>query len=551
MMTTLARSKQQRQAVSALFEDVVNILSENKTLKFRLVNEGVRGPTAYWNHKAKKVVVNVDRFPAADDDLVEWAWLRAKAYHELGHVLFTWYEQAREKLAKEEAHHPQAFLALTNVLEDGKVERLMRERFRGVGPYLDWNLAMFRATARGELTPLTKLALYVRDPGHPQATFPDKFAPWKDDIDDVIAQESSRPIQELALTIDHELYDADRREPEELDQHRWCHAPGDKDDADARTPDPFGGPEPVEDDEGRSKEGADAGLEPADDGDDLTHESGDVPGTGDSPADLLDDETWDKLRDRAEQDREKAHERVRNLDPETPDSVGYNSPTPAKNQDIQDTERGLANRLAAELRSLHVEARRNKYRPDEHGRLDTHNLARGLAGGRANVRRTRGRDKNLAVAMLLDTSGSMGSRIGVAGKAARATRYALCKAGIPTLAATFDTAVDGYAAFPTHIRTAGGTDFTPPYTLAGTWFDQRPDEDEHRLVILVSDGCSYASRDVIEHLKEHHDATILHFCIQHEGNSQSTGADVTIELDSPEELVGALRRTLTEAVRSD
>jgi hypothetical protein len=126
----IKRAKESRFTLSA------SLLAKEK-INVEVISDAGQNP-AQFNIRSRQLVLN-EATPSVSDNVEALIYDRAKLYHELGHAKFT-KGNARGAFASR-AKNRQLFLDLSNILEDGRIERLLGKCWPGSRDYLDAILA--------------------------------------------------------------------------------------------------------------------------------------------------------------------------------------------------------------------------------------------------------------------------------------------------------------------------------------------------------------------------------------------------------------------------
>src|SRR5215471_5463506 len=168
-------------------------------------------PVACWNSATKRMLLN-SFWPVTDNPVLAQIFDRAKLYHELGHTKFTTNSDLRGDLQKA-SKAPDKFLNLSNVLEDGRIERKLREIWAGAGDYLDAIVA--EVAKDGNQSPLDGLILHVRYHVWRNESERKFWEPFQADIDRAVQSESSAEVWRIAADITEKLFGEEAKHPDE------------------------------------------------------------------------------------------------------------------------------------------------------------------------------------------------------------------------------------------------------------------------------------------------------------------------------------------------
>lgn len=387
---------------------VSNILTKRRDLSVTCKHLGLTEAPSWWDETRRKIVLNQSVPPVEGDELRRLAYDKGMIYHEVAHVRWTRETSLRERLGNE-SKDPNLYADVSNILEDGRIEKRMVRKFPGTEPYLRYCAAGF---IMGAKHPLGDLAFCVRFGEYVFEDHAKMFEPVQDLIDDAVASTSSRKVwRKSKEVVDKlvELYGGTKggNELKLAGFKCFCHDPADWTD--------FG---PVGDEPGDGDGGGDDG-----DGNRFgAGWRGGVPGEQDPTlAGMMEDvqrDIFESMRD----DLKQEYEEMTAIE-EVPPGL----------QEFRDgSEETGAEYIADLLKRMHIESLRPKWSPSKKtGQINSHRLT-GIVTGDGGLRHRQSEPEwEFDCAILIDKSGSMrGEPIEVALSAARTLHGAMQKADI-------------------------------------------------------------------------------------------------------------------------
>lgn len=422
----------------------------------QVIDDKKQMPASY-DLGTKELMLN-EAFPDAKTHVDALTYDRGKLFHEVSHAKWTNGEERNRIVTQKQVNDVQAFLDMSNFIEDGRIERLAKQEWNGSAHYLDALLDSLVDTMDKE--PIGALPVYVRT-GLWRNKADEKFwAPYKDRIDAGIIAKDTDEVCRLSQSIVNEM--CQKRDEQ---------------------------PQPQPDNNGKDKgEGERQGQGDGKGG------SGKGDSRAEAKADSGGQETAGKsdatdVLDAVREIAEKAKEACRVESKETLDSIIDAVENEKQEQEFSDAaEENVADELATMLRSLLTEKSRKTFNASREGVLNTSALVKALTNRRCfNVKQ-----KALGVphvALLLDTSGSMRSSAEELTTAARIINGALQKTGIASKVVSFNSLpqVEPVVSIAP-LWCSGGTCLAPAMQIANDWFES--EQAERPLMVVITDGQS-------------------------------------------------------------
>jgi uncharacterized protein YegL len=443
---------QVRKAKEQRFDLSAKILAGNKVKAVQVVNEPYFQANADYNTGTKVLRLN-EAYPVKiKDEVQELIFDRGKLYHEIGHALFTAQQTKRgHYMAKSKS--PDTFLTVSGLLEDGRIENKMIEKYQGTQPFFDALLGA--STDAKSMDVLNGLALRVRKGfwrNEEESAF---WAPFEKQIDKAVKADHTNGVLQTAFDIVEAMdLPPQPKQPQE---------PTEPDPTDEPTDEPT---------EGEIELGG-GGTENGD-GTDSGTGKGEEPTPSEKVKDIV-EKAIQQLRSEAEKEWNGILEQVQS------DPV----------QELASaTEVAAKDQLVPILRNVLTEAARTKEYGSREGIINTLSLHNILTSKRVFKTKVEGKGAP-HVALLLDASGSMGRQADALGQSARILNGALREVGIPTKIIAFGFGEDdGITEYPTvplsGFGAHGGTPTGFALAAANQWFE---DEQAQRpLAIIVTDG---------------------------------------------------------------
>ena len=440
------RNKRMMEAKAKRFTLSARLLG-GKATTVSVINQPEVMPAVYDTEK-DKLYLN-EAHPNTSDEVAALVYDRGKLFHELGHCRWTQKECKRAELAEElVAKHGektrQQFMTMSNILEDGRIERLLRQKWAGSGKYLD---TLLGACSEGNNpianSPWGSLPLYVRK-GVFRNEEDEKFwQPYIAEIEQARRSITTRNVCKIAASLVERLKDL-LPEPPPLQPPPQGEGEGEGKDGDKK-------------DGEKSKADRDKGK---------------------------DEGARDKAQEIAEAGMEACRPEAKELHEELEQEITEQK---AKVQEYADAEEEQeAEQLAEIFRSILTELNRKRSNQSREGKLNPHALTKALTNRRcfATIEDSLGVPY---VALLLDRSGSMSSELRSATRSARIVNGALFKSGIESKFILFGSEVEQMDFVPVDgVGTQGSTATGQAMELANNWFETK--EAARALMVVITDG---------------------------------------------------------------
>jgi uncharacterized protein YegL len=510
-------------------------LLADKPTQVRVINNEGAPPAAY-NPSTKNIMLN-EAWPKTDNEVTRLIFNRANLYHEVDHALFTKGDAKRRKLA-EQSKDRDTFLAVSNILEDGRIEWLGKQKFPGSGDFLDSVLVEATKLWKAD-NKIEGLICYSRTTMFRNQTDADYWQPYKAKIDKAIRALTTSAMLDIAFELSEAISPDKPKQPEQPQQGDAQNEPqngdegeqgegdsqtqqdksesqneeqgetsndsdandegdesenganGKSDDNDEAEGDEGQGDSESDEDSGSEGEGEQSESE--DEASDEQSESTSASNSkrGDEKPSDIDGEVWEKIKqiaaqamsnvkDVAKADLQAILDEAETYEPEQ----GYAS----------GEESGSADELASIFASLAVESARTRYQSSRAGLLNSASLASALTDRRCFHKRE-DTPSVPNVVLLLDTSSSMDNSASALTSAARVLNGALRKAKVNVKVITFggsghDVArcLKEFKTLPVDapLLTDGGTPTGEAMRAANDWLETQA--STRGLVIVATDG---------------------------------------------------------------
>jgi von Willebrand factor type A domain len=459
------------------FTITARILS-GKQVNVKVVDDP-RGNPAQVNLGNLELTLN-EASPRTNDKAKALVFDRAKMFHEIDHVEFTRELKHRETLYNK-SKNGKAFLDLSNILEDGRIERLGREKWQGTGDYLDAILLELAKTIGRDK--ISGLVLYVRTKLFRNEGECKYWQPFVDKINEAVACPNSAKGERRLLDIAFEITEAIAKQEQEPSQGNGNGKGKDKGNSESQEQ----GKTDSESSEDKSALGGEQKTDSeGQDSEEEGNEQGEGIKSGQQEGEIS-EETMSKINDIVDQAINNVRDEVKD-ELEAILQEAEQSSDGGVQQLADGNEQGASEELANVFTSLLVEQNRVKYSETKQGILNTLALPSALT----NRKCFQVREETLGapfVALLLDVSGSMGCRAHDLSVAARILNASLQKAKVNTRIITFGSSA-------TEIKTiAADRDLRCPgmstqtgmaMKLANDWLEEQG--ATRALMIVVTDG---------------------------------------------------------------
>lgn len=454
---------------------------------------------------------------------------RAKLYHELGHAIFTEHENNRTFLMGKSSN-PGMFLGVSNVLEDGRIERLMGQRFSGTAPFFDALLCamMERAIAdKGVENPLSSLVIYVRKKLWRNAGDGKYWQPFVAKINEAVQSDHVSKVCQIAFDIVEAL--AKAKKPEQPEQR-------------PEQPSEGSGGKPSRE-EGKESDGPEG-----------KGEGKAQPKPELQPRDLYGCE--DKAREALKEISEGAFSLVSSGAKEEWDGILEEAVGGSGIQQYRsEREESAYQALEGLFRNVKTESERVRHLAAREGVLNSLALPKALTNRQCFQVKEEGPAKP-HVALLLDQSGSMNARAGELSSAARVLNGALRGAGIETLTIGFGVGHgDGIVAYQAigvrdNLQCHGSTPTAEALEAANDWLESS--QAQRGLVLVVTDGIPNSLEQTTEQLRKCNalGGTVLGVQIGDKKLIEQYGKEYPVEAQFNSAIQLASIATLPEALES-
>jgi Mg-chelatase subunit ChlD len=440
----------------------------------------------------QKIEINPDN-PSEPNATRKMICNKAKLYHELGHVNFTRHPKVRAAIYSNLPYGiADNFMAVSNIIEDGRIEFLMKSNFPGTRPYFSYLMSYFPAMP-GDM--VSELIHYVRTRKFTTIDATNFYAPFIARIDAAIWKRSnSKTVWQLAADMVTALpFPAKMQAP--------CYSQPQPQPQDS--PDSDGQPQDSPDSDGQPQDSPDSDGQPQD-----------SPDSPDSP-EIIGEQTRNKIAKQLETEIEN--------DLTIMAGGAYQIKRASGQQPLLPNEHAEATRLATILRQVTTEATRQTYNPSRtRGRVDTRRITNAVTGGDLLQKRANGKDRRPAVCLLVDVSGSMAqpvvtpkrgrpyceTRADIAFSASRILRAAIYDAKLFCTALAFGHSVRELKNHAGDIPTNNAdlhckdydTQLAPGLDAVTALMSTR--DEPRKLCIIITDGESnYIPASTIENLK--------------------------------------------------
>jgi hypothetical protein len=444
---------------------------------------------ADYNLATKVLRLNEAR-PKAKNPVDALVYDRGKLFHELGHALFTIDKAGlRERLANQ-SKTPQEFLDLSNVLEDGRIERLVCKDWQGAKGYLDALLHNMLADGASD-SPINGLVLYVRTGLFRNEGEKKYWQPYMKEIDKALAAASVADVCQIADEICKKLYKPKDQNPqgngEGQGKGKGNNQSDDKNQGEDQGKEENEGTGDSGNDTGKSGEKSEEENETESEASengggsssgDKSQSEGKTDGKIDSDVQDLIDEIVQQAKDQVKDEAQSDYESIL-IEAE---ELSKNEVQEFANSD----EENNADELASMFTSLLVEVNRTKYTPAREGLLNSLALANALTSRKCFHMR----EESLGtpyVALCIDCSGSQNSRMNRLSEACRILYGALQKAKIETKIITYGSGCIELNVIPKNgLHTLGSTATHSAMKIANNWFEEK--QAERALMVVLTDG---------------------------------------------------------------
>ena len=489
-----------RTAKENRFTTTSRILAD-KGISVQVINDCAQA-CADYNVNTKVLRLN-EAFPQTDNPVEALTFDRGKLFHELGHALFTTDDGTRARLYQK-AENKKAFLDVSNVLEDGRIERLLSDEWKGAKHYLDSLLK--HEFESGQLTnsEINGLVLYVRTKLFRNGNEKAFYASVLPLINKAVWQaRDTAQVCEIAFEICEKLYPKQAPEPqgEGEEQGEGKDKGGEEKSTPEGKPEPRQGQDEGDDQQEQGEEqGESLSLQGEDDKGEGESKNGKPQGKAESESKPQgeqeqsngkpDETVSDEVKKQIDEIVEKAKEQIKQEVEADYDSILLEAQelmTSVVQQYADSDEDTLSDELALLFTSLLVEVNRTKYTQSREGVLNTLALQNALTSRKCFQTKEECAGTPY-VALLLDTSASQGSRQIPFTKASRIIHGALQKAKVETLVIEYGhraTIINEVPVAP--FQCAGRTtDTGTAMKVANDWLEEK--QAERALMIVCTDG---------------------------------------------------------------
>lgn len=458
---------------------------------------------------------------------------RASLYHEVDHALFT-RDNGKRKRLTEASKDAQAFNLLVNVLEDGRIEWLGKQKFPGSADFL--NTTLLDIVDKLGKSEIEGLHLYVRTGMFRNKTEAAYWQPYQAKIDEAIRKTTTSKMLDVAFEICEAISERKPSEPEaqngegeqgegageqsQGEQGEQCQndnpesaqsQPSDEGESEGESESGDEGESEGEGEGEQSQNETDLGnaeegegeaqgegeSDSSDEGEESdSSESPRGAGSGDNKPEQLDNDTHEELKAIVEKAVKQCEaEAQADYEAILAEAEAY-EPEQAY---LNDSECGASDELASAFNSLLVESARTRYYGARAGLLNQATLASALTSRKCFHKRDETPDTP-HVALLLDVSYSMIDKTQALTSAARVLNGALRKANINVKVVSFgghdDTdALNEYRTIPTTqpLQVHGGTPTGKAMSAANDWLEAQG--ATRGLIIVVTDGAPNSLSD--------------------------------------------------------
>lgn len=451
-----------------------------------VINDHGQAPADY-NLVTKHLRLN-EAFPKASNPVEALVYDRGKLFHELGHAKFTRDPKSKREQLFKASHNGKAFLDVSNILEDGRIERLICKEWNGARDYLDCLLAK---EIEG-LTPIKEngLALYVRTGMYRNKAEETFFAPYQSEIEKAIEAPSMDEVCDIAFEIVQKLYD-----PQAQNSQPPPQGEGDKQGEGEGEGEGKGKEAEGEENEGRgdSESGKGKAGEESGSQDAGTGEGGSGAGGEEGEETAIDDATQKAIEKIVEEAMQKVEDEAQ---ADYDDILLEAAEMDAGVQEYRvPVEEETADELAQLFTSLLIEINRVKFSQSREGLLNSLALTQALTTRKC----FQTRDETLGtpyIALLVDCSGSQSYRMDELTQACRIINGALQKAKINSKIIVYGSSCQEHDVIPVKtMNCMGGTMTHSAMNLANNWLDEQ--HAERALMIVLTDGAP----DIEEHCR--------------------------------------------------
>jgi hypothetical protein len=510
-------SEQQiRQAIASRLQGLARTVGRDKDINVSFGINVAEGFPAKSNVESKKVFIDSNN-PVETDSIRALILHKSKLYHELAHLKHTTYGDERARFASR-SQNRELFLSVSNILEDGRIERLFVDEFPGTAPYFAYILSYFSPDGQ----PINDLAFRVRSDRYVHESTRLYFEAVEQWIEKAIHADNSYDVLVAADRIVNSLpqtpvqssncYSKPQADatPEQQEQAEQSNEKSDESD------------ENGQEQQGKSSSGESDDNE--DTGDGADGDSGDSDGDSEADGDTSDDDgdsddnsdkdsgngagnSTDKPDDSEEtkphDDKPLTGEELRQqiVNDLKNDIIGELSEEleladiEIKNRNksgqkfADASEATEANSLTQVFRQLQTQAKQVSWTPAYRtGRIESRRVTNIVTGGSFLKRRGKVNDKRPAVVTVIDTSCSMVSRIDRAARAARIVNGAVLNAKLDSAVISFDSHVKNLADVPLKMYAPGSATMTG-FALEAAHSALKARPEPRKLIIIITDGC--------------------------------------------------------------
>lgn len=190
-------------AMEDRFSLVANMLGKTSGIVVK-TDASISCPSA-WYPKARVIKMH-PKMPLCYDPVFGHILDRAKLFHEMSHVIFTKHEKEHRGLM-EQSKRPKLFATLANLLEDGRIERLLRKAYPGTDPYLRAKAAelAIQYALKGHVLNDLKCKVYLGRYLTPEGRA--LFSQYDPLIEAAVAAKSSREVWRVAAELTDAIAD--------------------------------------------------------------------------------------------------------------------------------------------------------------------------------------------------------------------------------------------------------------------------------------------------------------------------------------------------------
>jgi nitric oxide reductase activation protein len=508
-------------AIANRLTGLVRTVGRDKDISLTFGDGVAQGFPAMTKIDAKQVFIDANN-PREEDMVRALILHKAKLYHELAHLKHTTHESERQRFAAR-SRNRDAFLAISNILEDGRIERLFVSDFPGTAPYFAYILSYFSPDGQ----PLNDLVFRVRSDRYAHESTRQYFATVEHLITQALEAANTHEVMVAAEAIVNALpqteakpqqdcYSKPQKDatPEQQEQAKQSNSQDDDsqddDEDDGQEQNGKAASDSEESDEtGDSKDGSDVEDESEGESDemgDASGEDGDSDGGDDeqeashqgkgnaSGAGGEEEEHEDKPVTGEAARQQIISELSDYITAELEEELGsvvieIQNRNKAGQKFLNGTEAQEAAKLTQVFKQLQTQAKRENWKPAYRtGRIDSRRITNVVTGGSFLKRRGQSLDKRPAVVTLIDNSASMSSKIGRATEAARIVNGAILNAKLDSAVITFGTHVKQIGEVPlTMTASESSTKTATALKEAHKVLKTRP--EPRKLVIIITDGC--------------------------------------------------------------